>query len=74
MVASLTTTETTAMPFAAREFLSKAEFGAIIGVSPRTMTQMLSDGRIACVKLGGTVRIHVSELDRLRQEARRRAP
>lgn len=56
-----------------REFLTPAEFAAIIGISERYAHKLAQTGQIAGVKVGTkTVRIPVTEVDRLLSEATRK--
>ena len=55
----------------AREFITKQEFAVIFGVTLKTVSNMMKDGRIGYVKLGKITRIHRSEIERLATQSRR---
>ncbi len=44
---------------------SPAQFAPKINVTPRTVLNMINDGRIRAIRLGKTIRIPASELERI---------
>lgn len=56
---------------AGRKFVSKQTLAVMLDVTPRTITNMMRDGRIAYVKFGGIVRIPVTEIERIESEVTR---
>lgn len=52
-------------------YVSLAELAAIFGISRRHALDLANEGRIGHVRLGKAIRVPVSEVDRLRAEARR---
>lgn len=67
MVLTMPATES---PGIIREFMTKQEFADILGVSVKTVSNMMDDGRIGFVRLGKVVRIHRSEIERLAKQSR----
>lgn len=59
---------------AGRKFVSKQTLAVMLDVTPRTITNMMRDGRIAYVKFGGIVRISVTEIERIESEVTRHTP
>lgn len=57
-----------------RAFYSVNEFAELLGVGRHVVYRATDRGEIAWVKIGGSKRIPVSELDRLRAEAFERCP
>lgn len=52
--------------------LTTAQAGEYLQVSVRTVKSLLSEGRIAYVKIGRTTRIHIEDLDHFVAQNRRR--
>lgn len=54
------------------KFLTTKQFAEILNVSPRTITNLIKDGKIRAVVIGGskriTYRIYEKELDRFMAE------
>ena len=50
---------------ATRGFLSASEAAAVLGLSSRTVYRMLSRGDLNAVRVGGSIRIPIAELERL---------
>ncbi len=57
-----------------REFVSVSSTARLIDAHPQTIRNMLKDGRLASVRIGDMIRIPMSEIERLKGEARRAAP
>ncbi len=55
-----------------RKFLSPKDFAAITDVSERHALDMVKEGVVGHIRLGRSVRIPASEIERLRQEAEAR--
>jgi excisionase family DNA binding protein len=44
-------------------YISQAETGELLGVTDRTVRNMISDGRLRGYKIGRTVRLRLSEVE-----------
>lgn len=53
-----------------RGILTIPEFAAEFGISVKTAWKMRADGRLSVLKIGRSIRIERSELDRIAEEAR----
>lgn len=54
-----------------QEFLSVPTTATLIDAHEQTIRNMMRDGRLAYVRIGKTLRIPASEIERLKGEARR---
>jgi len=69
-MARLTTGERTVR----KDLISVATTATLIDAHEQTVRNMLRDGRLAYVRIGKTIRIPSTEIERLTNEARRAAP
>lgn len=53
----------------AEQWFSPSELAAILSLSESSVRRRIADGTIAAMKIGGAVRVHASELARLRTAA-----
>jgi excisionase family DNA binding protein len=53
----------TAEPPKLRRWASRKGTAEHLGVAERTVTEMVSDGRIVAYRLGGTIRFDLNEID-----------
>jgi excisionase family DNA binding protein len=58
-----------AKPGRSREFVPIREVATLLDVSPRTVLNMVRDGRLQSIQLGKVIRVPTVELERLRREA-----
>jgi excisionase family DNA binding protein len=44
-------------------FISQAETGALLGVTDRTVRNMIADGRLKAYRIGRTIRLRLDEVE-----------